>query len=225
MEIVGQKAKIQKLIENGYEFRFEQYLSQGWETFRKSPIPFVLYTLILVGISFILSFIPSVGETVSYLISPVLAAGFFVGIRKLDKSGTVEVGDFFKAFDDWLQIFLFSLVAGLLVALGVILLVIPGIWLAVGITFGYPLILFARLEFWDAIKSSVKIVTKNWFYFFGLAIVLAFINLLGLFLLGIGLLITIPFTYATMYGAYKDIVGFGDTDISDITDHLVGDRF
>lgn len=224
MEIIGQKDKVEKLIENGYEFRFEQYLSQGWDTFRKSPLQLILYTLILVGISFVLSFIPKLGEIVSLFISPVLAAGFFVGIRKLDETGTVEVGDFFKAFDDWLQLFLFSLVSGLLIVLGLVLLVIPGIWLAVGVTFGIPLILFAKHEFWDAIKNSTKLVTKKWFHFFGLVFVLGLINFVGALLLGIGLLITIPFAYATMYAAYKDIVGFDDTGERDVTDHLVGDQ-
>ena len=225
MEIVGQKAKIEKLIENGYEFRFDQYFSQGWNTVRKAPLQFALYTLILAGVSVLLSNIPRVGEIILPFISPILAAGFFVGIRKLDQTGTLEIGDFFKVFDDWLQLFIFSIVSSLLMSLGFILLLVPGIWLAVGLSFGYPLVVFAKLEFWDAIKSSVKLVTKNWFQFFGLVIVLFFINLLGLLLLGIGLFITIPFSYATMYAAYKDIVGFGDTDIFDVTDHLVGDRF
>ena len=225
MEIVGQKNKIEKLIENGYEFRFEQYLSQGWETFRKFPLQFVLYTLILAGISVALSFIPKLGEVASLFISPVLAAGFYVGIKKLDDTGTLEIGDFFKAFDDWLQLFLFSLVSSLLVSLGFILLFIPGVWLAVAISFGYTLVVFAKLEFWDAIKSSVKLITKKWFSFFGLIIVLGFINLAGALLLVVGLLITIPFSFATIYAAYKDIVGFEDSGERDVTDHLVGDRF
>lgn len=225
MEIFGQKNKIEKLIENGYEFRFEQYLSQGWDTFRKSPLQLILYTLILVGVSVVLSYIPKLGEVVSFFISPVLAAGFYVGIKKLDETGHVEIGDFFKAFDNWLQLFLFSLVSGLLISLGFILLFFPGLWLAVGISLGIPLVLFSKLEFWDAIKNSVKLVTKKWFHFFGLVIVLILINFVGALLLGIGLFITIPFTFATMYSAYKDIVGFEDAHERDVTDHLVGDKF
>ena len=223
MEIFGQKSKIEYITENGYQFRFDQYLSQGWETFRKSPLQFVLYTLILVGISVVLSQIPKVGEVVSLFISPVLAAGFFVGIRKLDQTGKLEVEDFFKAFDNWLQLFLFSLVSNLLISLGFILLVIPGVWFAIGISFGYPLVLFAKLEFWDAIKSSVKLITKKWFSFFGLIILLLLINAAGAFFFGLGLLITIPFTSATIYAAYKDIVGFEGYHERDLTDHLVGD--
>ena len=225
MEIFGQKKKVENLIENGYEFRFEQYLSQGWETFQKSPLQLILYTLILVGISFVINLIPKVGEVASLFISPVLAAGFYVGIKKLDETGTLEIADFFKAFDHWLQLFLFSLVSSLLISLGFILLFFPGLWLAIGISLGMPLVLFAKLEFWDAIKSSVKLVSKKWFQFFGLVIVLILINFVGALLLGIGLFITVPFTFATMYAAYKDIVGFDGNSERDVTDHLVGDKF
>jgi|SRR5690554_2488058 len=225
MESVSQNDKIESLIKNGYEFRFEQYFSQGWTLFRKSPVQLVLYTLILVGVSFVLSLVPKVGEIASLFISPVLAAGYFVGIRKLDQTNTVEIGDFFNAFDNWVQLFIFSILSSLLISLGLVFLFIPGIWLAVGLTFGVPLILFAKHEFWDAIKNSVKIVTKKWFFFFGVAIILGLMNIMGAFLLGIGLLVTIPFTFATMYSAYKDIVGFGGTEERDVTDHLVGDTF
>lgn len=225
MDVVGKNNKVESLIENGYEFRFEQYFSQGWEIFRKSPVQLILYTLVLVGVSFILNLVPKVGEIASIFISPVLIAGFYVGLKKLDQTNTVEIGDFFKVFDNWMQLVLFSIISSLLVALGIVLLIIPGIWLAIGLTFGIPLILFASCEFWDAIKNSVKIVTKKWFHFFGLAFVLALINMAGALVFGIGLFITIPFTFATLYSVYKDIVGFGDTDFLDVTDHLVGDRY
>jgi len=225
MEIVGQKAKVEKIIENGYKFHFEQYLSEGWDTFRKSPVQFILYTLIIAVVSGILSRIPGLGEVASMFISPILSAGFFMGIHQLDQTGNLEIRDFFTAFDDWLQLFLFSLVATLLLALGFILLFFPGLWLAVGLSFGYPLVVFARFEFWDAIKSSVTLITKNWFSFFGLLFVLLLINIVGALVLGVGLLVTIPFSFAVIYAAYKDIVGFEGAGERDVTDHLVGGQF
>ena len=51
MEIVDQKNRIEKISETGYEFHFEQYLSEGWDIFRKAPMQFILYTLIVGGIT------------------------------------------------------------------------------------------------------------------------------------------------------------------------------
>src|SRR5690606_23476808 len=160
----------------------------------------------------------------SMIVVPVLVAGYYVGIKKIDEENAVELGDFFKSFDNWQQVFLFGLVSGLLIFLGFILLILPGIWFAVAVMFGYPLIVFAKLEFWDSIKTSVNLINKKWFHFFGLAIVLALINMVGALLLGIGLFITIPLSYGTIYACYKDVVGFGGTVERDITDHLVDDQ-
>lgn len=224
MQIVNSQQRIEKIAENGYEFHFDKYLSEGWDLFRKDSGQLILYTLIMLAISFGLGVIPVLGAVGAFLIGPALNAGFFVGLRKIDQGQKVEIGDFFKAFDSWLQLFLFALVSGLLSILAFALLVIPGIWFAVAISLGYPLVVFAKVEFWDSIKLSVKLVNKKWFSFLGLLIVLGFINLIGLILLGVGLLITIPFTFGVIYSCYKDIVGFDAETERDIADHLVDDQ-
>lgn len=225
MEIVDQTNRIDRIAETGYEFHFEQYLSQGWDLFRKAPMQLILYTLIVLGISVLIGLIPIVGTIGGVVIGPALMAGYYVGIKKLDDTDAVEIGDFFKAFDYLLQLFLYGLVSGLLISLAFVLLVLPGIWLGIALTFGSALIVFAKFEFWDAIKSSVKIVNKKWFSFFGLIIVLGLINLVGALFLGLGLFITIPFTYGVIYACYKDIVGFGPAEERDVIDHLVDDKF
>ncbi len=224
MHIVNSQQRIEKIAESEYEFHFDKYFSEGWDLFRKDPGQLILYTLIMLAISFGLGVIPFLGAVAAFLIGPALNAGFYVGLRKIDQGEKVEIGDFFKAFDSWLQLFLFGLVSGLLVGLGLFLLVIPGIWLAVAISLGYPLVVFAKTEFWDSIKLSVKLVNKNWFPFFGLLIVLVFINLIGAIMLGLGLIITIPFTFGVLYSCYKDIVGFETLAERDLADHLVDDQ-
>ncbi|NEN23391.1 hypothetical protein G3O08_07750 [Cryomorpha ignava] len=225
MEIVDQKSRIEKIGDTGYEFHFEQYLSQGWDLFRKAPMQLVLYTLIVLGVSIVIGLIPIVGTIGGVIVGPVLMAGYYIGIKKLDETNAVEIGDFFKSFDYWLQLFLYELVSGLLVGLAFLLLVLPGIWLVVALSFGSAFIVFAKFEFWDSIKTSAEIVNKKWFSFFGLIIVLGFINLVGALFLGLGLFITIPFTYGVIYSCYKDIVGFGATQERDVIDHLVDDKF
>ena len=225
MEISDQKNRIESIAEKDYEFNFQKYLSEGWDFFRKAPMQLALYTLIVMGISLVLGIIPLVGTIATMFIVPILVAGYYVGIKKLDETNSLEIGDFFKSFDYWQQVFLFGLVSSLLIGLGFILLILPGIWLAIAISFGYPLIVFAKFEFWDALKMSVKIINKKWFNFFGLLFVLALINVVGALFLGLGLFITIPLTYGTLYACYKDIVGFGAAQERDLTDHLVDDRF
>lgn len=224
MEIVNQKTRIEKLIDTGYTFHFDKYLSEGWDLFRKEPGQLILYTLIVFAISLGLGLIPIVGSIGSIIIGPALNGGFFLGLRKIDRGEKAEIGDFFKSFDYLVPLLLFGLVSGALILLGVVLLIIPGIWLGVGVALCYPLILFAKLEFWDSIVLGVKLVSKKWFSFFGLLIVVGLINILGVICLGVGLLITVPFSMGVTYAAYKDIVGFTEGEERDIADHLVDDE-
>jgi hypothetical protein len=82
-----------------------------------------------------------------------------------------------------------------------------------------------RLEFWDAITYSVKIVHKKWFHFFALIILIVLLNIAGALALGVGLFITIPMSYGVIYACCRDIVGVGKGENLDAADHLVGDQY
>jgi uncharacterized membrane protein len=216
--------RIEQRIRDGYSFSLEKYLSGGWELFRKNPGPFILYGLLAGLILIFLGFIPIAGAVATYLISPALYAGVYLGARTVDQKGEAELNDFFKGFDHIVQLFLYSLISGIFITIGTLLLVLPGIWIAVAVTLSMPLIVFTKADFWESIKLSVKLVNKNWFHFLALWVVLILINFLGALFLGIGLLVTIPLTFCVIYVAYRDIVGFaeGNSNTS-LEDHLVDD--
>ena len=117
-----------------------------------------------------------------------------------------EFGDFFRGFNYFLPLFLASLASTLLVGIG-LLLILPGIYLAVGYMFTTFFIIDYRMEFWQAMELSRKIISRNWFAFFGFALVLLALNLLGTLAFGVGLLVSLPVTSCAAAIAYKDIVG------------------
>jgi hypothetical protein len=223
MEVINSNRNLEEIAEKGYKFNLEEYFSEGWRIFRVNPGSFILYTLIVIAISAGLSLIPIVGAIASAIIGPALTAGFYLGARKVDITSRAEINDFFKSFDSILQLFLFAIVSGVLVFIGFLLLLLPGIWLAVGISFGYSLIVFTENDFWESLKASVKIISKKWFHFFALFILLGILNIFGALCLLVGLLITMPVTYCVIYAAYKDIIGFNDGHTMSTEDHLVGD--
>ncbi len=120
--------------------------------------------------------------------------------------------DFFNGFKLFLPLLLANLVSGLLTGLGLVFLIIPGIYLAVSWSLTIPLVLFKRMEFWDAMEASRQIVGKNWWSFFGMFLILFLLNLGGLLLLGVGLLVTIPLSSCVLYAAYHKIVGAGPVE-------------
>jgi uncharacterized membrane protein len=52
---------------------------------------------------------------------------------------------------------------------------------------------------------SRKLITRNWWRFFGLMLILVAGNLLGILMLGVGLLVTFPLTFLVLYVIFEDL--------------------
>jgi uncharacterized membrane protein len=77
----------------------------------------------------------------------------------------------------------------------------------VGYLFASPLVVDRRLDFWPALELSRRTVNPHWFGMFAFFLVLLLINLAGLLVVGLGLLITLPFTACAITVAYADLFG------------------
>jgi len=191
--------KFNEQIQNGYSVKTEDYIRRGWEILRMRMGYFIIFTLVL----FVGTSIPGIG----ILLTQTLSAGLILVAFYLSTGKQIFFEDFFDGFKHFAGLLLFTLVSAILIFLGIIALILPGIYLVVGYVFTPFFIIFSRMDFWNAMETSRKLVHKEWFSIFGFLIVLLFINVLGVMALGIGLLITIPLSYCALYAAFDDIVG------------------
>ncbi len=136
---------------------------------------------------------------------PPLYAGFYLVANKLSRGEEVIYPDFFAGFRFWIPAAVVSLLSQTLIALGLIALIIPGIYLAVSYLFAIPMGIFGGLDPWAAMEWSRKLITRNWWRLFGLLLILVVLNLLGLVLAGIGLLLTIPLTFLVLYVVFEEL--------------------
>jgi hypothetical protein len=205
-------ALFDRQINEGYQVKISDYVHQGWEMFQKNIGEFIGFTLIVFVISALTARMNAFGSIIFSSLAAPLYAGYGIVAFKRLIGQELQFSDFFKGFNYFLPLFLAGLAGGLLVSLGFVLLVIPGIYLAVGYMFATFLIIDHRMDFWQAMETSRKIVTKQWFAVFGLALALFAINMLGLLALGIGLLVSAPVTACAAAIAYRDIVGLHASD-------------
>jgi uncharacterized membrane protein len=223
--MVNNPKNIDSLIQNGYPTDIGGYLARGWELVKQNLGGFIGYAALLgaINIGFAVlagavdlasgdpeqapSALASFINGISTIISIPLQAGFYIVAFKLAKQRSTTFGDFFRGFNYFLPLLLATIVSGILVALGFVLLIIPGIYLAIAYSFVMPLILERKMGFWEAMEASRKVVTKRWFAFLGLGLLMFVINLAGAIPCGLGLLLTIPLTYCTYVAAYEDIFG------------------
>jgi len=75
-----------------------------------------------------------------------------------------------------------------------------------------PLAACSSMDFWEALKTSWHGVRANLLRYFGLLLSLAFLNLLGMVCLVVGLFVTIPLTLLATMAAYDHIFRSGTTD-------------
>lgn len=112
----------------------------------------------------------------------------------------------FAYFKYSLPILIAAFLSSLLVILGFLLFVIPGIYLSVAYIFTVPLIIEKDMDFWQAMETSRKAVHQHWFkvsFIYALVGIICFISLIPL---GIGLIWALPF-YVVLHGVlYRRIL-------------------
>ena len=189
------------------EFSSGDCIREGWAVVSSNLGLFVVSTLLYFGILIVAGIIPGVNVLSNLVLTMPLTAGLYIiAFKSMDNQGPA-IGDLFGGFQNFIQLVLLNLVMGILIALGFILLIIPGIYLAVSYTFALPLILERNMDFWTAMETSRKEIGQRWFQIFGFGILLFLLNLLGAIALGIGLFVTLPITFCAIAIAYRKIFG------------------
>jgi hypothetical protein len=197
------KQRADDLISRGYNTDAGKYIGEGYHIFEKDMGKFIGFTALYFLITTASSFVPF-GPV---FLSGPLTAGFFIVARKIKKNESYDFGTFWQGFDDFVPLMLYTLISTILGFLAFLALIVPGIYLVVGWTFAIPFIIFGKMDFWNSMEYSRKLVTKKWWNIFGLLLLLLLINLAGALVFFVGLLFTVPITYCTIYAAFEDIVG------------------
>jgi predicted Ser/Thr protein kinase len=148
------------------------------------------------------------GSVIGLLVNGPLAGGLWMFFLKRIRGERTAVETAFSGFSNrFLHLFLAYFVSALLIGLGFICLVLPGIYLLVAWTFTLPLIMDKGLDFWPAMELSRKIVSKHWWAFFGFVIILLLLKLAGTVVFLVGYLVLAPIAKAALMYAYEDIFG------------------
>ena len=122
MQVINDyQSRLDELLKNGFRVRIEDYIRQGITIFRKAPELFILYTILFVAV------MPFGG----ILFTGPLTAGFIIVSARLDKNQNVDFENFLDGFKLFTPLFLVAIVTSIMVFLGTLLFIIPGIYLSV----------------------------------------------------------------------------------------------
>lgn len=126
------------------------------------------------------------------IVSLVFTAGLlYMGVRKV-AGEAISWKMIFTGFSFTGQIILATILQAIFVGLGLLLLVLPGIYLAIGYGLTLPLILDQEMSAWQAMEASRKAIHKVWWKVTGALFLMALIYTVSALPLGIGLIWTVP---------------------------------
>ncbi len=102
-------------------------------------------------------------------------------------------------------------------------LFLPIIYLSVAWRWAPQFIIFNKMNFWDAMEMSRRIVTKQWLLQWLFLIVFSLIGSIGFIALFIGVLFTLPMAMCMEYAAFADVTKLNqvETTMDNLEEHLV----
>jgi predicted Ser/Thr protein kinase len=143
---------------------------------------------------------------ISILLYGPLMGGLYYSYLKRIRGEKVSVETAFSGFGPrFVQLLLGSLVGFFLIGIGLLCLVLPGIYLLVCWAYAIPLIIDKEMDFWPAMSLSRQMVRKHWWKNLALLIVLALVHGAGLLMFGAGILLTAPIATLAFAYAYTEI--------------------
>ncbi|MGB3212314.1 MAG: hypothetical protein WBB19_16550 [Desulforhopalus sp.] len=146
-------------------------------------------------------------QFVTNVFSVLFTAGLLLmGIKKV-AGHQISWKMVFEGFSSAGKIIVATILQSILVTIGFLLLILPGIYLTIGYTMTLPLILDKGLSPWQAMETSRKAIHKIWWKMAGLLIVMGLIFLVSLVPLGIGLIWTWPMFIVLAGVVYRYLFG------------------
>jgi len=208
------------------KFSRDQALSFGWQTMKANLVFFIVLLLIMGFINVIPNMVTTLAQKSGGSGHPNLALLAFAGIFQLAFTALgliMQIGvmkiclkfidgekpDYMDLFNHY-RYFLFFLVGsilyGLIILGGFLLLIVPGVIWSIKYGFCIYLIVDRDMNPIDALKKSAEMTADVKLDLFVFYIILALFNLLGAMCLLVGLFATIPASMVAMAYVYRQLL-------------------
>lgn len=190
----------------GGNFSIGNAVSYGWKTATSNLTFFVLLLVIMFAINIIPGLLSSYFEDNGGSMLGFLSSLVGWGLQLLVSLGVIGIAlriydrkkaayaQLFKYVHLIIPYFFACILYGLLVFVGLLLLIVPGIYWAIKYRYYTYFMVDKNMGPIEALKASGKITQGQKWKLFFLGIVLALINIVGALALLVGLFVTIPLT-------------------------------
>lgn len=204
-----QLPSIEEALTRGYNFGIDSLINQSWQHVKGSKGIFIGGILLIFAVACALQFglqislkLTGLSDThefyskafdqlVNLVTAPLTAGMVMLGIQ-CAAGRPIAFNDLFKYLPQALPIIVATLLMSVMIFIGYLLLVIPGIYLSIAYLLTIPLVVERGLSPWQAMEASRKAISQHWFKVCGLFLTLGLMLLVSAIPLGIGLIWTLP---------------------------------
>jgi len=200
------QAKIQRIIDSGVDFDIKEILTKAWEMFKFQALFHVGYMVLIATIqAFFALYLKDFTFLYSLFLAPPLVCGFYLVANRQSQKEYLDFQNYFDGFKYWWNLVTANLISSIVIVLGIICFILPGVYLLIGYMFCLLFVLFGGFDFWTSMELSRRLVHTNWLKFFLFGLALLALNIVGFLCLVVGLIITVPMTYLSVYILFEEL--------------------
>jgi len=193
-------------------------ISYGWNKFSQNVGPLIVGILFIWVVSLVVSaigipisrsgiLVQLLWNIVTIVVSAVVSMGIVRMALALVNGQPIDSGMAIPSGPQLVPYAITGVIVGLIIGIGFVLCIIPGIIAATFLLFAHFVVLDENVGPGDAISRSIDLVKPHWGAVLGFMIVTFLINLVGAILCLVGLLVTWPLTIVAGAYVYKGLKG------------------
>lgn len=199
-------------------FSIADALVAGWHGFVANFAPMALYAVLVLLVNFLVGY-PGRGAEgvegmlwnfIGFLVSQCITIGWLRIALDIVDGRPVSAERVRSSFDVLLPFFVAAILFSIMITIGFVLLIVPGIVLAVVFGFyGWLLVDGQEKEALAALSGSARITRGERLHLFGFGLVLLLFNVIGLLLFVVGVFVTSAVSILAAAHVYRRLAGGG----------------
>ena len=190
----------------------------GWEIFKANAFYLVAVFVIVSVVYAVIERVEVMGENLPFPVEVMIRFGYLIALAlveigiinvalKLARGGEAKFDHLISGMSVLIKFLIASFLYYMIIFAGLLLLVIPGVYLAIKFGFYGYVIVEEDLDPIEAFKMSSRMTDGLKLELFFYYIVLVMVNFLGLLCLGIGVYVSWPVTRIALAGVYLELRG------------------
>ncbi len=155
------------------------------------------------------AFLTFLGIAYALLITNPVGYGLSYAYLKASRGDKLEIKDMFAAFQNYWNAVLASLLVGIIIGIGLVLVIVPGIIFACKLAFTPYLVVDKKMEVIEAIKESWRMTGGHAWKVFLIGLLAIPIAIAGAICFGVGIIIAIMWIMLALASLYHAVSSSG----------------